>query len=164
MRFFVLILAMSACAGSTRHGDAVAEDASTRQDDDDGGPETERERLVREATEKREQCQSLGFAIETAEGGGQEFVNLNDERALTRVARSRNATADRIAGMKLTSAALLPVRDDYVAINRGMAEALRETATTRQDAAKKASLGRYRELEQEVDAIIERFNTACDGR
>ena len=164
MRTFVVILALSACAASSRNGDVPDDDRDGQvAEDDDGAPESERERLVRVATEKREQCQTLGYAIETAEGSGQEFVNLNDERALTRVARSRNDTAERIAGMKLSSEALLPIRDDYVEINRGMAEALRVTATTKQDSAKKASLSRYRELEKEVEAIIERFNSACDG-
>jgi hypothetical protein len=163
MRFLVVIFALSACAASSRNGDVPGDDHDGPVEEDDGEPESERSRLVRIATEKREQCQTLGYAIETAESSGQEFVNLNDERALTRVARSRNDTAARIAGMKLSSEALLPIRDDYVAMNRNMAEALRITATSKRDAEKKASLSRYRELEKEVETIIDRFNSACDG-
>jgi hypothetical protein len=163
MRRFVVVMALSACAASVSRGDVPDEEAPGAARDDEA-PESDRERLVRLATEKREQCQSLGYAIETAESGGQEFVNLNDERALTRLARARTQTATRVAAMKLTSEPLLPVRDDYVALTRGMADALSATATTTNDKDKKASLARYRELEKEVEAIIERFNGACDGR
>lgn len=160
MRALVCAVVLVACAGSP-HGGAVPDEGSEHSDDD--APETERERLVREATERRAQCQTLGFAIETAEGGGQEFVNLNDERALTRLARVRNQTAERLHGIELTAEPLIPIRDDYIDLNRKMADALQETATARVGNAKKAALARYRSHEHDVDAIIERFNSACDG-
>ena len=161
MRHYLIVLSLAGCASGASGAGQVDEPSASDSDEDE--PESERERLVREATEKREQCQTLGYAIEAAEGGGQEFVNLNDERSLTRIARSRSKTADRIADMRLSSDPLVVIRDDYVKINRDMASALQETATTKLMGAKKAALNRYREQEKAVETIIERFNDACDG-
>lgn len=138
--------------------------ASTAADATPASGETERERIARRATEKREQCESVGNAIQAGETGGTEFVNLNDAAKLKSLSEQRSATAEKIASMEVTADGLVEVVADYVKLNRDMVEALGSMRSASGDAEQKAGLDRYRQLEGEVDGIFERFNQTCDGR
>jgi len=155
---WVLVLWLAACGGS-KAGASTGGDVDVVR-----GEETERERLARLATDKREQCEAVGNALQESETGGTQFVNLNDATKLKALSDKRVEIARKIGAMKVTAEGLVAVVDDYVQLNLGMVEALGSMKEAPGEAEQKRGLERYRELEGQVDGIFERFNQTCDGR
>jgi len=153
---WVLVSSLVACGGSQPG-------ASTVGDPDAGGAETERERTARRATEKREQCESVGNALQESETGGTEFVNLNDARKLKELSDKRSGIAREVTAMEVTAGGLDVIVEAYVQLNLDMVEALGAMRDARNEEEQKQGLERYRQLEADVDGIFERFNQTCDG-
>ena len=122
--------------------------------------ESDYDRKLRLAKDKRQQCDALATAIEGVQGS-QAIININDAAALKRLADKLEGAADSVAAVAVTVADLGGLRDDYVSQERGKAAALKGAAGARSSAAQKARLTEYQEGDTKLGGVIDDINAYC---
>jgi len=147
-----------ACAGASpgaTTADGTHDDASEPPSD-----ESDYDRKLRLAKDKRVQCDALATAIEGAQGA-QAIININDGQALNKLAARLEKSADGIAAVEVTVPQLSSLRDRYVELERGKATALKDTALAKSAAVQKSELNEYQQLDSQVGAVIDDANAFC---
>ncbi|MCA9625921.1 MAG: hypothetical protein KC731_43160 [Myxococcales bacterium] len=163
MRSLLLVLALGlgACAkptntphtaggdGSTGGAAADAVDGEVVGQGADPGP-------------KHEQCERLGSLIEKTETG-LSIVNVNDRAKMEELAGQRRTAADEAAALALGAADLVALRERYVTLCRGMADALVGVASPDAD-ARKAAVKKHDDLDAGVSKVVDDLNAACGAQ
>lgn len=158
------VLVLAACSSGR---DAKSPDEEGGGDDTEAaeegekGPETDYERTLRQAKERRAECDTLADAVQKAEKPGQHIVNLNDVGKLDQLAKDIDAGVKGVEDLKVTNQELESLRTRYVTAAKDMAKALHETADAKSSEQKKAKLARYRDLDVRTDQVIEEINHTC---
>jgi hypothetical protein len=145
-------------ASSPSGGDGEGNGETTQEE---GGPESDYDRKLRVAKERREQCETLATAVQKAEKPGQYIVNLNDASKLNELATEIEVGLSELEKLEITVDDLEALRARYLTAAKEMAGALHETANAKDDKMKKDALGRYRKLDARADSVIEEINWAC---
>ena len=136
-------------------------DDTEAAEEGDKGSDTEYERTLRHAKERRAECDSLADAVQRAEKPGQHIVNLNDGNKLDQLAKDIDAGVKVVEDLKVSDDELESLRMRYVTAAKDMAKALHETADAKSSEQKKAKLARYRDLDVRTDQVIEEINHTC---
>jgi hypothetical protein len=161
------VLAVAACAGGASEpehadttGGAEAEPAETAAPAEPK-VETERDKLLRFAKEKREQCSTLADVLQKNEMREDDIVKLREADRIEALAKEHETTASSVAGVKITVDELGALRDKYVGTHRDMAAALGEASAAPKDADKRKAMDRYRKLDEGKKVVIEEINAWC---
>jgi hypothetical protein len=164
---FPLVLLL-ACSGSgtdprtPESGDPEMDGAESVASAEPGPPadETPKERTIRLAKAKRQQCDIIADTIQ-AEPEVDIIANINDGPTLEKLADGVGGAAKTLEGIQVTVKPLLELRDKYVSLLRGKATALGDAAATSADDKKKAALQSYQEHASQVGGVIDEINQFC---
>jgi hypothetical protein len=160
--FACLVACSGGSGGSGKDADSPeGAEGEGEKSGEPGEPESEYDRKLRLAKERREQCESLAVAVQAAEKPGQHIVNLNDESKLESLAKEIDGGLDGVKNLKLTIEDLETLRTRYLTAAQDLSGALHEAAKTPDDKKKKAALARYNKIDTSTDTLIEEINWAC---
>ena len=152
------ILLLAACSAGAP--EAAAPDTEGAASQAPADEETERDRTIRLATDKRLQCDTLADTIQ-GEPEIDIIANINDGAALEKVAAQLDQSIHVLEALSVSDATLADLHEAYVAILRGKAKALRSVAATADDAEKKQQLKIFQKHNDEVAGTIDGINQAC---
>jgi len=154
----IVLTLTSACSGGSTG--AKTPDGAGDATDEPPADESDYDRKLRLAKDKREQCDALATAIEGVQGS-QAIININDSAALRRLAGKLTSAADTVAAVTVTVEKLGGLRDDYVGHERGKAAALEGAASAKGASTQRAKLGDYQRLDGELGGLIDQINAFC---
>jgi hypothetical protein len=134
--------------------------------DDDGEQdaprdESPRDRQIREAVARREECNALADTVGTVGKSGRHIVNVNDNDKMRRLAGEHQDAAKIVGQLELTLGDLRNGRDKYAKSHLAMARALVETADSQNPEARRAAYKHYVELNANMDDIVVELNQLC---
>jgi hypothetical protein len=154
-----------ACGGGSGEGASSPEGGgeAEAQEETSDESETAYERKLRLAKERLDQCNTLVEAVQSAEKPSRNIVNLNDSTTMNFLAKAIDRSAKPVHALSLSIEDLEQLRQRYADDLKKMAEALRETAATPDEQAKKNAIARYRELDKDSSAAVDAINQACSG-
>ncbi len=160
-----LLVACSSSGSDPRtpeSGDPDVAGAEPASSADPGPPadETPRQRTIRLAKEKRQQCDTIADTIQ-AEPEVDIIANINDAPTLKQLAGGVEGSAKTLEGIGVTVKPLLALRDKYIGLLRGKAAALGDAAATTADDKKKLALKSYQEHASQVGGVIDEINQFC---
>jgi hypothetical protein len=111
---------------------------------------------------KIEQCADVGNGMQLGQKIGP-IANVNDGPKLKQMAGELRKGADELAKVAVGNVDLAPIRGDYVETMRGMADALDAAASSKESAAQKTAVERFRKLEPKLNELIAKLNTVCNA-
>ncbi|MBW2458532.1 MAG: hypothetical protein JRI68_28800 [Deltaproteobacteria bacterium] len=162
-----ILLACSSGGSDPRTPEAGENDpagAETGAPAESGPPadETPEQRTIRLAKEKRQQCDTIADTIQ-AEPEVDIIANINDAPTLKKLAVGLEGAAKILEDLDVTVKPLLALRDKYVGLLKGRAQALRDAAATKQDAQQKEALKSYQDHTSQVGGVIDEINQFCSS-
>ncbi len=122
--------------------------------------ETAEQRTIRIAKAKRQQCDTIADTIQ-AEPEVDIIANINDAPTLKKLAAGLEGSAKTLEAIDVTVKSLLALRDQYVGLLQGRAQALRNAAATKQDAPQKQALESYQKHSSQMSGVIDEINQFC---
>jgi len=161
-----LSLVLLACSGAgpepTTPTAAGAEGEGGAAPAEPGPPadETPEQRIIRLAKDKRQQCNTIADTIQ-AEPEVDIIANINDAPTLKKLAAGLDDSIKTLEGIDVTVKPLLTLRDKYVGLLNGRAQALRDAAATKQDDQQKQALKSYQDHASQVGGVIDEINQFC---
>lgn len=158
-----LVAALFCAACGAHGGGQSAGEAPEPGEETPAEPETEHDRLLRFAKDKRKQCATLVDGIDKSSSGGDDIVKFTDDRRFAEVAKSRRAVAQRVAAIDVSLDELVTRRQAYVDVLENMAAALDDAAAAPNDAQKRKSIERYQKLQEDRQPALDAITEWCNA-
>jgi hypothetical protein len=156
------LLALVACGGKPAVPTGGASSDAATAKSDDPAPVTDYDRKRELGKQRREQCEELGGAIQSAQHEDQ-IVNENNSAALRKIADELEQTAKGLGDVSVELPELVKLRDEYVQNVHDMAGAMAKASTAKGDRDRKKALKSFAEHEGHVEQLINSLNERCNA-
>jgi hypothetical protein len=123
--------------------------------------ETEHEKLLRFAKDKRMQCAKLQDVLQKKEMRADDIVKLEEKERIDALAKDHQDIAGAVEAVHVTVADLGALRDKYVGMHKDMAAALGEASAAPKKPDQKKALDRYRKIDEDKKKVIDEINDWC---
>jgi hypothetical protein len=161
-------LVVAACSGGGGKATKDPGGEATREPDaaDSAAPaepkvETEHDKLLRFAKDKRMQCAKLQDVLQKKEMRADDIVKLEEKERIDALAKDHESIAAAVEAVHVTVADLGALRDKYTGMHKDMAAALGEASAAAKKPDQKKALDRYRKIDEDKKKVIDEINDWC---